>query len=170
MVSALGGRVAEEIIFGHDKVTSGASSDIQQVTKTAREMVTQFGMSEKLGPVLYSENDEEVFLGRSVQKHKNVSEETAKAIDSEIKKLIDKAYAKTKEILNDNIKDLHTLAKGLIEYETLELDEIKELLKNGKINRANPEDEIKNAGPSVPKSGKPKSEVGPDFKPKPQTS
>ena len=170
MVSALGGRVAEEIIFGHDKVTSGASSDIQQVTKTAREMVTQFGMSEKLGPVLYSENDEEVFLGRSVQKHKNVSEETAKAIDSEIKKLIDKAYAKTKEILNDNIKDLHTLAKGLIEYETLELDEIKELLKNGSINRANPEDEIKNAGPSVPKSGKSKSEVGPDFKPKPQTS
>ena len=133
MVSALGGRVAEEIIFGHDKVTSGASSDIQQVTKTAREMVTQFGMSEKLGPVLYSENDEEVFLGRSVQKHKNVSEETAKAIDSEIKKLIDKAYAKTKEILNDNIKDLHTLAKGLIEYETLELDEIK--IKMGQVEQ-----------------------------------
>jgi cell division protease FtsH len=167
---AMGGRIAEEVIFGHEKVTSGASSDIQMATNMAKAMVTQFGMSEKLGPVLYSENDEEVFLGRSVQKHKNVSEETAKAIDSEIKKLIDKAYAKTKEILNDNIKDLHTLAKGLIEYETLELDEIKELLKNGSINRANPEDEIKNAGPSVPKSGKPKSELGPDFKPKPQTS
>ena len=92
MISALGGRVAEEIIFGHDKVTSGASSDIQQVTKTAREMVTQFGMSETLGPILYAENDEEVFLGRSVQKHKNVSEETAKTIDFEIKKLVDKSY------------------------------------------------------------------------------
>jgi cell division protease FtsH len=135
MISALGGRVAEEIIFGHDKVTSGASSDIQQVTKTAREMVTQFGMSETLGPILYAENDEEVFLGRSVQKHKNVSEETAKTIDSEIKKLVDKSYEKTKEILNTKIDDLHTLAKGLIEYETLELEEIKELLKTGTINR-----------------------------------
>ena len=170
MVSALGGRVAEEIIFGRDKVTSGASSDIQQVTKTAREMVTQFGMSETLGPILYAENDEEVFLGRSVQKHKNVSEETAKTIDSEIKKLVDESYEKTKQILNTKIDDLHTLAKGLIEYETLELAEIKELLKTGTINRANPEDEIKNAGPSVPKSGKSKPTVNPDLKPKPQTS
>ena len=170
MISALGGRVAEEIIFGHDKVTSGASSDIQQVTKTAREMVTQFGMSETLGPILYAENDEEVFLGRSVQKHKNVSEETAKTIDFEIKKLVDKSYEKTKEILNTKIDDLHTLAKGLIEYETLELEEIKELLKTGTINRADPEDEIKNAGPSVPTSGKSKSTRDKDFKPKPQTS
>ena len=170
MISALGGRVAEEIIFGHDKVTSGASSDIQQVTKTAREMVTQFGMSETLGPILYAENDEEVFLGRSVQKHKNVSEETAKTIDSEIKKLVDKSYEKTREILNTKIDDLHTLAKGLIEYETLELEEIKELLKTGTINRADPEDEIKNAGPSVPSSGKSKSTRDKDFKPKPQTS
>ena len=170
MISALGGRVAEEIIFGHDKVTSGASSDIQQVTKTAREMVTQFGMSETLGPILYAENDEEVFLGRSVQKHKNVSEETAKTIDSEIKKIVDKSYEKTKEILNTKIDDLHTLAKGLIEYETLELEEIKELLKTGTINRADPEDEIKNAGPSVPTSGKSKPATNQDLKPKPQTS
>ena len=137
MVSALGGRVAEEIIFGHDKVTSGASSDIQQVTKTAREMVTQFGMSETLGPILYAENDEEVFLGRSVQKHKNVSEETAKAIDSEIKKLVDKSYAKTKEILSTKIDDLHTLAKALLIYETLSGDEIRDLiLKNIKPTRS----------------------------------
>ena len=166
---AMGGRVAEEIIFGDKKVTSGASSDIEMATKMARNMVTKFGMSEKLGPLQYGENEEEVFLGRSVQKHQNVSEETAKLIDSEIRKIVDSCYDLAKKILNDKINDLHTLAKGLIEYETLNGDEINSLLKDGKIDRSNPEEEISNAGPSVPKSGK-SSSATPSFKPKPQAT
>ncbi len=166
---AMGGRVAEEIIFGDKKVTSGASSDIEMATKMARNMVTKFGMSEKLGPLQYGENEEEVFLGRSVQRHQNVSEETAKLIDSEIRQIVDSCYDLAKKILNEKIDDLHALAKGLIEYETLNGDEIITLLKEGKIDRSNPEEEINNAGPSVPKSGK-SAPVGPSFKPKPQTS
>ena len=166
---AMGGRVAEEIIFGDKKVTSGASSDIEMATKMARNMVTKFGMSEKLGPLQYGENEEEVFLGRSVQRHQNVSEETAKLIDSEIRQIVDSCYDLAKKILNEKIDDLHALAKGLIEYETLNGDEITTLLKEGKIDRSNPEEEINNAGPSVPKSGK-STPVGPSFKPKPQTS
>ena len=166
---AMGGRVAEEIIFGDKKVTSGASSDIEMATKMARNMVTKFGMSEKLGPLQYGENEEEVFLGRSVQRHQNVSEETAKLIDSEIRQIVDSCYDLAKKILNEKIDDLHALAKGLIEYETLNGDEITTLLKEGKIDRSNPEEEINNAGPSVPKSGK-SAPVGPNFKPKPQTS
>ena len=166
---AMGGRVAEEIIFGDKKVTSGASSDIEMATKMARNMVTKFGMSEKLGPLQYGENEEEVFLGRSVQRHQNVSEETAKLIDSEIRQIVDSCYDLAKKILNEKIDDLHALAKGLIEYETLNGDEITTLLKEGKIDRSNPEEEINNAGPSVPKSGK-TAPVGPSFKPKPQTS
>ncbi len=166
---AMGGRVAEEIIFGDKKVTSGASSDIEMATKMARNMVTKFGMSEKLGPLQYGENEEEVFLGRSVQRHQNVSEETAKLIDSEIRQIVDSCYDLAKKILNEKIDDLHALAKGLIEYETLNGDEITTLLKEGKIDRSNPEEEINNAGPSVPKSGK-SAPVGPSFKPKPQTS
>ena len=168
---AMGGRVAEEIIFGESKVTSGASSDIEMATKMARNMVTKFGMSSKLGPIQYGENEEEVFLGRSVQKHQNVSEETAKLIDSEIRLIVDTCYEKAKSILEDKIDDLHNLAKGLIEYETLSGDEILSLIKDGSINRPDPEEEIKNAGPSVPKSGKSgfKPKIVPDLKPKPQS-
>ena len=168
---AMGGRVAEEIIFGESKVTSGASSDIEMATKMARNMVTKFGMSSKLGPIQYGENEEEVFLGRSVQKHQNVSEETAKLIDSEIRLIVDTCYEKARSILEDKIDDLHNLAKGLIEYETLSGDEILSLIKDGSINRPDPEEEIKNAGPSVPKSGKSgfKPKIVPDLKPKPQS-
>ena len=168
---AMGGRVAEEIIFGESKVTSGASSDIEMATKMARNMVTKFGMSSKLGPIQYGENEEEVFLGRSVQKHQNVSEETAKLIDSEIRLIVDTCYDRARSILEDKIEDLHKLAKGLIEYETLSGDEILLLIKDGSINRPDPEEEIKNAGPSVPKSGKTgfKPKIVPDLKPKPQS-
>jgi len=168
---AMGGRVAEEIIFGESKVTSGASSDIEMATKMARNMVTKFGMSSKLGPIQYGENEEEVFLGRSVQKHQNVSEETAKLIDSEIRLIVDTCYEKARSILEDKIDDLHNLAKGLIEYETLSGDEILSLIKDGSINRPDPEEEIKNAGPSVPKSGKSgfRPKIVPDLKPKPQS-
>ncbi len=168
---AMGGRVAEEIIFGESKVTSGASSDIEMATKMARNMVTKFGMSSKLGPIQYGENEEEVFLGRSVQKHQNVSEETAKLIDSEIRLIVETCYDKARSILENKIEDLHKLAKGLIEYETLSGDEILSLIKDGSINRPDPEEEIKNAGPSVPKSGKSgfKPKIVPDLKPKPQS-
>ena len=164
---AMGGRVAEEIIFGDEKVTSGASSDIEMATKMARNMVTKYGMSDKLGTIQYGENEEEVFLGRSVQKHQNVSEETAKVIDSEIRGIVDTCYENARKILKDKINDLHAIAKGLIDYETLSGDEIIELLRDGKISRPDPEVEIKNAGSSVPKSGKTSSPISPDLKPKP---
>jgi len=171
MTVAMGGRVAEELIFGDQKVTSGASSDIEMATKMARNMVTKYGMSEKLGPIQYGENEEEVFLGRSVQKHQNVSEDTARLIDSEIRNIVDSCYNLAKKILNDKKDDLHKLAKGLMEYETLTGDEITSLLKDGVVNRPDPEEEIKNAGASVPKSGKAtKPNLSPGLKPKPQTS
>jgi cell division protease FtsH len=128
---AMGGRIAEEIIFGHDKVTSGASSDIDMATKMAKNMVTKYGMSKDLGPVAYGENEEEVFLGRSVTKTQNMSEETAKKIDSEVKKIVEAGYARAKQVLTEKIDDLHKLAKALLLYETLTGDEIRDLvLKN----------------------------------------
>ena len=128
---AMGGRIAEEIIFGHDKVTSGASSDIDMVTKLAKNMVTKYGMTTELGTIAYGENEEELFLGRSVTKSQNMSEETAKKIDAAVKKIVDKGYQRAKKILTEKIDDLHKLAKALLIYETLSGDEIKDLiLKN----------------------------------------
>ena len=123
-----GGRIAEEMIFGYDKITSGASSDIEMVTKMAKNMVTRFGMSDELGFLAYQENEEEVFLGRSVARQQNVSEETAKKIDSEVKKIVEKGYNTAKDILNNKANDLHKLAKALLEYETLSGDEIRDLI------------------------------------------
>ena len=123
-----GGRIAEEMIFGYDKITSGASSDIEMVTKMAKNMVTRFGMSDELGFLAYQENEEEVFLGRSVARQQNVSEETAKKIDSEVKKIVEKGYKNAKDILNKKADDLHKLAKALLEYETLSGDEIRDLI------------------------------------------
>ena len=125
---AMGGRIAEEIIFGHDKVTSGASSDIDMVTKMAKNMVTKWGMSKELGPIAFGENEEELFLGRSVTKQQNMSEETAKKVDSEVKKIVEKGYERAKIVLTDKIDDLHKLAKALLVYETMSGDEIKDLI------------------------------------------
>ncbi len=125
---AMGGRVAEELIFGHNKVTSGASSDIQMATKLAKDMVTRFGMSKELGPLTYGENEDEVFLGRSITRHQHMSEETAKKVDIEIKKIVDQGYQKAKKILTEKMDDLHKLAKALLVYETLTGDEIKDLI------------------------------------------
>ena len=139
---AMGGRIAEEIIFGHDKVTSGASSDIDMVTKMAKNMVTKYGMSTELGTIAYGENEEEVFLGRSVTRQQNMSEETAKKIDAEVKKIVDKGYERAKKILNEKIDDLHKIAKALLIYETLSGDEIRDLiLKDIKPTRSFKEDE-----------------------------
>ena len=137
---AMGGRIAEELIFGHEKVTSGAASDIQMATKLAKDMVTRFGMSNELGPLTYGENEDEVFLGRSITRHQQMSEETAKKVDSEIKKIIDAGYKRAKKILTEKIDDLHKLAKALILYETLTGDEIKDLIFNNKYPK-NKEDE-----------------------------
>ena len=134
---AMGGRIAEELIFGHDKVTSGASSDIDMVTKMAKNMVTKWGMSKELGTIAYGENEEEVFLGRSVTKQQNMSEETAKKVDLEVKKIVDKGYERAKNILTEKIDDLHKLAKALLIYETLSGDEIRDLiLKDIKPSRS----------------------------------
>ena len=125
---AMGGRVAEEIIFGDDKVTTGASSDIEQATKRARAMVMKAGLSKELGPVAYGENEEEVFLGRSVAKQQNMSEETARKVDSEIRKIVDKGYERARKVLTEKIDDLHKLAKALLTYETLSGEEIENLI------------------------------------------
>ncbi len=139
---AMGGRIAEEIIFGHDKVTSGASSDIEMVTKMAKNMVTKYGMTKELGTIAYGENEEEVFLGRSVTKQQNMSEETAKKIDEEVKKIVDKGYERARKVLTEKIDDLHKIAKALLVYETLSGDEIRDLiLKNIKPSRSFKEEE-----------------------------
>jgi len=129
MAVAMGGRVAEEIIFGHDMVTSGASSDIQMATQLARAMVTQYGMSDKLGPLAYGDNQEEVFLGHSVARTQNLSDETQKIVDEEIHHLVDQGYETARRVIGKNEKELHTIAKGLLEYETLSGPEINDLLK-----------------------------------------
>jgi len=125
---AMGGRVAEEIIFGHNKVTSGASSDIQMATKLAKDMVTKFGMSDILGPLAYGANEDEVFLGRQIARHEHMSEETSKKVDQEVKKIVDNGYIRAKKILTEKLDDLHKLAKALLTYETLSGDEIKDLI------------------------------------------
>jgi len=139
MAIAMGGRVAEEIIFGDDKVTTGASSDIEQATKRARAMVMRAGLSKELGPILYGENEEEVFLGRSVARQQNMSEETARKVDAEIKRFVDMGYERAKKILKEKIDDLHKLAKALLVYETLTGSEIEDLI-NKNVYPPNKED------------------------------
>src|SRR5205809_591823 len=131
----MGGRVAEELIFGREKVTSGAASDIEQATRLARMMVTRWGLSEELGTVSYGENQDEVFLGMSVSRTQNASEATVQKIDKEIKRLVEEGYNEATKILTEKRDDLETLAKGLLEFETLSGDEIIDLLKGKRPNR-----------------------------------
>ena len=131
--------MAEEIIFGEDKVTTGAASDIEQATKRARAMVMRAGLSKELGPVAYGENEEEVFLGRSVARQQNMSEETAKKVDSEIRKIVDQGYERARKLLTEKVDDLHKLAKALLTYETLTGSEIEDLI-NKNIYPKNKED------------------------------
>ena len=156
LVIATGGRIAEEMIFGKDKITNGAASDIQMVTNLARKMITEWGMSEKLGNLRYNNDSEEVFLGHSVAQSKNLSDSTAKIIDDEVRFLADEADKLCRKILQDNIEELHIVAKGLLEYETLSGDEIKDLIKGIKPSRDD-FDDTTSATPttktSVPKSG-----------------
>ncbi|MDF1633674.1 ATP-dependent zinc metalloprotease FtsH [Mycoplana sp. MJR14] len=149
----MGGRVAEEITFGKENITSGASSDIEQATKLARAMVTQWGFSDQLGQVAYGENQQEVFLGHSVAQSKNVSESTAQKIDNEIRRLIDEAYAEAKRIITEKHHEFVALAEGLLEYETLTGDEIKALIRGEKPARDLGDDSPPHRGSAVPKAG-----------------
>ena len=132
---AAGGRIAEEVIFGKEKVTTGASSDIQMVTNIARKMVMEWGLSEKLGFLTYASPEREVFLGHSVTETKNVSEETAKTIDSEVRKIVDEIYAHATKIITDNVDQLHNIGKALLKYETLNGEEIQKAADGKRIIR-----------------------------------
>ncbi len=149
----MGGRVAEEFKFGKENITSGAASDIDQATKLARAMVTRWGFSDKLGQVAYGDNQEEVFLGHSVARQQNMSEETQQIIDAEVRRLIDEAYETSRSILTKKKKDWMAIAEGLLEYETLSGDEIKQLLKGEKPNRDMGDDTPASRGSTVPKAG-----------------
>jgi cell division protease FtsH len=156
-----GGRVAEELIFGKQHVTSGASSDISQATKLARAMVTKWGFSDKLGVVEYGENQDEVFLGHSVARSQNVSEATSEIIDEEVKRLTQHGFDEARRILTERIEDLHTLAKAMLEYETLSGDEIADILKGVPPNR----EDIDAQGPPPPSAAVPLTHV--DMEPEP---
>ncbi|AUW59819.1 cell division protein FtsH [Sphingobium sp. SCG-1] len=164
MAVAMGGRVAEEVIFGHDKVSSGASSDIQYATKLARDMVTQWGMSEKLGPLQYEEQQGETFLGYSQSARVHMSDETAKLIDKEIRALVEQGYNRAKELLVEHEDQLHLLANAMLEYETLSGDEIKTLLDKGEITRDDGTtirpSSIPAAGTAIPKTRRRKGPFG----------
>ena len=167
----MGGRVSEEIIFGKDKVTSGAQSDIEQATKLARAMVTRWGFSDELGTVMYGENQEEVFLGYSMGKQNNISESTSQKIDSEVRRLVETGLAQATEIITRRREDLETLAKGLLEYETLSGDEILGLLKGRLPVRDTGDDAPPSPRPSpVPTVGKGRPKPGPEtgLEPQPQ--
>ena len=150
---ACGGRIAEELIFGAEKVTTGASSDIRMATDMARRMVTEWGMSEKLGFLAYSGDEQEVFLGRSVTQQKNVSEKTADIIDSEVRRIVDEAYGDATKILKKFNIELERLAQGLLEYETLNEEEIKIIVEGGTLSRSDEDDDQ----PATPRSKKPRS-------------
>ena len=170
LASMYGGRVAEELIFGVENVTTGAANDIQQATGLARKMVTEWGMSEKLGPLLYHANDEEVFLGHSVTQHKNLSDATAELIDQEIRRFIDDAEVSARGILTEHIDQLHIIAEALLEYETLGGADVAGLLRG--------EDIVRNSGNEAPSGSSGKrssvpasdavSNVSNDLTPKPQ--
>jgi cell division protease FtsH len=169
-----GGRIAEELIFGKDNVTTGAASDIQQATGIARRMVTEFGMSDKLGRVRYNNNEQEIFLGHSVTQQQNISENTAQLIDEEVRRLVEEGERKAREILTTHVDDLHKLAKALLEYETLSGDEVKALLRGEPIIRTEDNEPptakatVSGKRGSVPSSAKPDEAGG--LSPAPQAT
>ncbi|HOX72792.1 MAG TPA: ATP-dependent zinc metalloprotease FtsH [Dokdonella sp.] len=159
LCSLYGGRVAEELIFGADKVTTGASNDIERATKMARNMVTKWGLSDKLGPIAYGEEEDEVFLGRSVTQHKNVSDETARRIDEEVREILDRAYARSTELLGENLDKLHVMADALLQYETIDAQQIEEIMSGREVSPPKDWTKDSGAGPG-PESGgaKPRGE------------
>jgi cell division protease FtsH len=166
----MGGRVAEELVFGKEKVTSGASSDIEQATRLARMMVTRWGLSEALGTVSYGENQDEVFLGMSVSRTQNASEATVQKIDTEIRRFVEEGYNEATRILTEKRADLEALAKGLLEFETLSGDEIQDLLDGKKPNRESVLEPTTPRASAVPPAGKSRPRPDPDagLEPQPQ--
>jgi cell division protease FtsH len=136
MAVALGGRLAEEIIFGEEEVTTGASNDLQQVARVAKQMITRFGMSDRLGPVALGRQQGNMFLGRDIMSERDFSEETAAAIDEEVRKLVDTAYIRAKEVLVSNRKVLDEIAQMLIDKETVDAEELQQILGNNDVKMA----------------------------------
>ncbi len=155
--SLFGGRLAEEIIFGMDNVTTGASNDIERATDIARNMVTKWGLSDRLGPLSYSEDNGEVFLGKSVTQTKHVSDETAHSIDREIREIIDSNFARSRKILEDNLDKLHTMAETLVKYETIDSEQIARIMRG---EPPGPPESWTDPGPNEPPS-KPAPSAGP---------
>jgi cell division protease FtsH len=162
ITSLFGGRVAEELIFGEDGVTTGASNDIERATDLARNMVTKWGLSTKLGPLTYSEENGEVFLGRQVTQHKQVSDETAHVIDEEIRVVIDMNYKRARHILETNIDKLHAMAEALVKYETIDEQQIKDIML-GKAPKppADWDDSVGTPPPKRPEGGEAEGGSGP---------
>ncbi|WP_420141576.1 ATP-dependent zinc metalloprotease FtsH [Sphingomonas sp.] len=156
---AFGGRIAEQLIYGMDSLNTGASNDIQQATDMARAMVMEYGMSEKLGWLRYRDNQDEVFLGHSVSRNQHMSEETARLIDSEVRRLVEEGEATARKVLTDNLDELHRLAAALLEYETLTGEESKRAIAGEDIGRENPTARplraLSAGGSSIPKSRRP---------------
>ncbi|EHH69075.1 cell division protein FtsH [Gluconobacter morbifer G707] len=151
LVIAMGGRVAEEIVFGPDEVSAGASGDIKSATDLARRMITEWGMSNKLGMIAYGDNGQEVFLGHSVTQNKNISEDTAREIDKEVKELIDTAYKQAHDLLTEHLDDLHRLTAAMLEYETLTGEEVGKVIRGEAIERASDDEQMPdNRRASVP--------------------
>ena len=150
--SLFGGRIAEEIIFGGSKVTTGASNDIQKATEIARNMVTKWGLSEKIGPLTLGNDDEEVFLGHSIARHKEVSEATSNLIDTEVRSIVDRNYQRAEQILKQEIEKLHAMADALLKYETIGAEQIEDIM-NGKPARE-PASWSSNKDDAAGKSGK----------------
>jgi cell division protease FtsH len=158
LASVMGGRVAEEVIFGYDKVSSGASGDIKQATKLARAMVLRWGMSDELGPLEYEDQQGDGFLGYAQAVRHSMSNETALLIDNEIKRLVENGLARAREVIIGNTEQLHNVANALLEFETLSGDEIKELVETGKLDRpdapSGPAKPVSVRGSAIPKAGK----------------
>jgi len=167
LCSAFGGRVAEEVIFGLSQVTTGASNDIERVTDLARNMVTKWGLSEKLGHLAYTKDEGEVFLGHSVTQHKMVSDETAHAIDEEVRSIVERSYGRAKSILDSNTDKLHMMAEALMKYETIESDQIDDIMAgitprapkgwSEDERRGSPKPDVK---PTTPEPGKADGAIG----------
>jgi len=161
ITALFGGRVAEELIFGADAVTTGAANDIERSTELARNMVTKWGFSDRLGPLTYTEEEGEIFLGRSVTQHKQVSDVTVHAIDEEVRKIIDTSYKDATRILTDNTDKLHAMAQALLKYETIDQVQLSAVMEG---REPPPPEEWTSGGPSAPVTGgEPKRDDKPDI-------
>ena len=158
-----GGRVAEQLIYGEDHLNTGASNDIMQATNLARSMVTEWGMSEKLGPLRYNENQQEIFLGHSVSQRQTMSEETAKTIDAEVRRIVTDGYNKARELIYPNRDKLEAITQALMEWETISGEETMTVMNGGKIVRKTDDSDRGPAGPAVPVAGKPRPRDEPEL-------